>query len=256
MMRSFPAARAIGALMIREVATSYGRTPGGYLWAVLEPLAAVVLLAAIFSIAFESPPLGRDFALFYASGYLPFAVYSDLSHKIGVALRYSRPLMAYPAVTWLDALLARFVLNTLTHALVWAIVLAGLLTLADQRPADPLLAFTALALAAGLGLGLGVLNAFLFERWPIWERVWSILNRPAFLLFGVLFLPEALPPPYRDWLWLNPLTHVITTMRAGLYQGYAPAGWTPLYPIAVAAIPLALGLLMLRRDARDLIWRN
>ncbi|WP_136635906.1 ABC transporter permease [Pseudooceanicola onchidii] len=255
-MRSFSASRAITALMIREIATSYGRTPGGYLWAVLEPLAAVAVLAGIFSLAFDAPPLGRDFALFYASGYLPFAIYADLSQKIGVALRYSRPLMAYPAITWIDAVLARFFLNFLTHTIVVALVLGGMILWTGHRIAYPIFILSSLGSCALLGLGLGVVNAYLFERWPIWERVWAILNRPAFLASGILFLPEAIPPPFRDWIWINPLVHVITTMRSGLYEWYRPDGWVPLYPVAAALVLLALGLLMLRRGARDLLCRN
>ncbi|MEL6475009.1 MAG: sugar ABC transporter permease, partial [Pseudomonadota bacterium] len=33
--RRFASLRSIIALMLREMATSYGRSPGGYLWAVL-----------------------------------------------------------------------------------------------------------------------------------------------------------------------------------------------------------------------------
>ena len=216
----------------------------------------MALLSAVFALAFDAPPLGRSFPLFYASGYLLFAFYSDLAQKIGVSLRYSRPLMAYPAVTWLDALLARFLLNTLTHLLVVGIVIATMLALAGQTVADPLGLLAALSTAAFLGLGLGTVNAYLFERWPIWERLWAILNRPTFLLSGVLFLPDAIPRPFQDWLWLNPLTHVLTGMRAGLYDGYAPEGWMPAYPVAFASILLLFGLLLLRRDARELMWRN
>ncbi|WP_407493669.1 ABC transporter permease [Pseudooceanicola sp. MF1-13] len=255
-MRSHAAFRAIGALIIREIATSYGRTPGGYLWALLEPIAAVGLLATIFSIAFDAPPLGRDFALFYATGYLPFAFYSDLSHKIGVALRYSRPLLAYPSVTWADAITARFLLNSLTHLIVASIVISAMLVLSDQPAPDILLCATGFLLAAGIGLGFGTLNAFLFEFWPIWERLWSILNRPAFILSGVLFLPDAVPPPFHDLIWLNPLVQAISFLRAGVYQGYAPPelnGTIALFPAAVAML---FGLLLLRKTARDILWQN
>lgn len=255
-MAGLSATRSISALIMREVATAYGRTPGGYLWAVAEPVAAVVLLAAIFSVAFDSPPLGRDFALFYAGGYLPFAFYADLTQKIGAALRYSRPMMAYPAIAWIDPLVARFALNTLVHVVVIAGVLPAFLYLAGSRPADPATIVLAMTMAACLGLSIGALNAYLFERWPIWERVWSILNRPTFLLSGVLFLPDQVPQPYRDWLWLNPLAHVITTMRVGLYEGYLPRGWNPLIPFVFAAIILVFGLLLLRRDGSELMWRR
>jgi len=250
------ASRAVGALIIREIATSYGRTPGGYLWAFLEPLAAVALLAGVFSLAFDAPPLGRDFGLFYATGYLPFAFYSDISQKVGVALRYSRPLLAYPAVTWADALIARFLLNSLTHMVVASVVFAIMIYISGAPPPDVLRCVTGLALAAFIGLGFGTLNAFLFELWPVWERLWAILNRPAFIISGVLFLPDAVPPPFDDLVWLNPLVHAISYVRSGIYPGYAPDQMGGAYAMVPAALAMVFGLLLLRKMARQLVWQN
>lgn len=128
-----PPSRAIVALVLREIATAQGRIAGGYLWSVAEPVAAVALLSAVFALALTAPPLGQDFALFYATGYLPFMLYMDLAQKTGVALRFSRPLLAYPAVSWIDAIIARFVLNLLTQLLVIAIMLGGLAVLSSDR---------------------------------------------------------------------------------------------------------------------------
>lgn len=256
-MPSFSASRATLALVLREMTTTYGRTPGGYLWAVLEPVAAIALLSVVFTLAFDTPPLGRDFALFYASGYLPFAIYSDLAQKIGVALRYSRPLLAYPTVNWWDALLARFLLNAMTHITVSVLVLSGIFLVAGQLPRlDPLALALAVGLALCLGAGLGALNAYLFEAWPLWERIWAILNRPLFIISGVLFLPDAVPAPYDSWLWLNPLVHVITQMRVGLYSGYHPANLSPLYVLALSGLCFAFALLLLRRHARALLTQG
>jgi capsular polysaccharide transport system permease protein len=36
------AMRTIVALIMREMATSYGRSPGGYIWAIAEPVAGIV----------------------------------------------------------------------------------------------------------------------------------------------------------------------------------------------------------------------
>ncbi|QYX56871.1 ABC transporter permease [Roseovarius sp. SCSIO 43702] len=253
-MRRFAATRATSALVLREMGSSFGRTPGGYIWAILEPVAAVALLAGIFTLAFDKPPLGRDFALFYASGYLPFMLYSDLAQKVGVALRYSRPLMAYPAVSWWDALAARFILNTLTHLVVVVLFLAALFAWSGI-PVNlrlPSLA-AALGLAAFLGAGVGCLNAYLFEAFPVWERAWAILNRPLFILSGVLFLPDAVPPPFDDLFWLNPLVHVVTEMRVGLYAGYGPAEVSSLYVLGIGGVAMAFGLMLLRRSAHDFL---
>ena len=112
--RSFASGRVILALMLREMSTRYGRTPGGYIWALLEPLGGVLILAIGFSLLVRSPPLGTSFILFYATGMMPFDLFQKVSNATAKSLRFSRPLLAYPAVSWIDTLLARFLLNTLT----------------------------------------------------------------------------------------------------------------------------------------------
>lgn len=249
-----PPSRAIVALVLREIATAQGRIAGGYLWSVAEPVAAVALLSAVFALAFTAPPLGQDFALFYATGYLPFMLYMDLAQKTGVALRFSRPLLAYPAVSWIDAIIARFVLNLLTQLLVITIMLGGLAVLSSDRLVlRPDLLAQGLGLAAVWGLGIGTLNAFLFGWWPVWERLWTIVTRPLFIISGIVFLPEAVPAPWNTWLQINPLTHAIGLTRAGLYPGYDPVWTAPLVVGAVALVPLTLGLALLCRHASQLL---
>ncbi|MBN2760695.1 MAG: hypothetical protein JXQ79_09360, partial [Rhodobacteraceae bacterium] len=119
--------RSVFALMLREMATTFGRSPGGYVWAIAEPVAAVAMLSIIFSIAFRNPPLGVNFALFYATGVLPFLMYADLSMKVGQSIRYSRPLLSYASVTFIDAILGRLILNTLTAIVVFMIVITGII---------------------------------------------------------------------------------------------------------------------------------
>eukprot|EP00903_Cladosiphon_okamuranus_P020962 g19254.t1 len=147
-------------------------------------MAAVALLSWIFALAFDSPPLGRSFALFYATGYLPFAFYSDLAQKIGVAMRFSKPLLSYPALTWADTILARFLLNAFTHFGIILCVLVVICTIEDVVPANILLCAAGIALASLCGMAFGTLNTFLFEAFPVWERIWAILNRPAFIVSG------------------------------------------------------------------------
>lgn len=256
-MRSFPALRAMLALILREIATTHGRTRGGYLWAVIEPIAAVALLVVVFSVAFEKPPLGRSFALFYASGYLPFMIYSDLAQKIGVSLRFSKPLLAYPAVTWWDALCARFVLNTLTHMVVFIVVLGAILIWEPRTlRLDLPLVLAGIGLAAALGFSLGALNAYLFEATPAWERIWAIANRPLFIMSGVLFLPDAVPDPYGEWLLYNPLVHVIGMLRAGVFPGYSAAWVDTGFVLEVTAVLLIPALVLLRANARDLLMQG
>lgn len=252
--RRWATPRAVMALMLREMSTRYGRSPGGYVWAILEPLGTVLILAFGFSLLLHAPSMGTSFVLFYMTGFLPFALYQNVALYVARAINFSRPLLMYPAVTWIDAVLARFVLNALTGLLVTYLLLAGILLASETRTVlnlPPLLA--ALSLALMLGLGLGVLNCALIGLVPAWDLIWSILTRPLFLASGVLFIFEDMPRTVQTLLWYNPLMHVAGYMRMGFYPIYSPQYLSPIYVIVVALICLVMGLILLGRYHRDIL---
>lgn len=250
------ALRTIVALMLREMSTRYGRSPGGYIWAVVEPLAGILMLAIAFSLLMRSPPLGSSFVLFKATGMMPFMLYTGVANSIGHALQFSRPLLQYPGVTWLDAILARFFLNALTAVLVTYLILTGILVWTGTRTVlDMGDIALSIGMAAVLGLGVGVLNCYLFMAFPIWEQAWAIATRPLFLISGILFIYEDLPKLVQDILWWNPLVHVTGLMRAGFYPMYYASYASPLYVMTCAVVPLVTGLLLLRRHHLDLLNR-
>jgi capsular polysaccharide transport system permease protein len=237
--------------------TRYGRSPGGYLWAVLEPVGFIAILSIAFGLVMHIPPLGRSFLLFYATGFLPFHLYQSLQRAISASIRFSRPLLMFPAVTWLDAVVARFVLNLLTGLFVIGLVLAGVMMFEGVRAMlDMPVLVLALGLTALLGLGVGTLNCLLFGLFPLWETVWGIAMRPLILISGVFFLVEDLPRVVQEVLWFNPLVHVIALMRAGIYPTYVPQYVAPLYPAVIGALTLALGMLFLRAWHKDIIARR
>jgi capsular polysaccharide transport system permease protein len=245
----FATLRTITALILREMSTSYGRSPGGYAWAILEPAAGIALLTAIFSIGFRSPALGISFAMFYATGMLPFTLFVDLTAKLGQALNYSRQLLSYPRVTFLDAIMARFVLNLMTQILVSYVVIGSILLFSETRVVmDGGVIARAYALASLLALGVGTFNCFMMLRFPVYQRFWSILMRPLFLLSCVFFLFDTIPAPYRDWLWYNPLVHLVGLMRRGFYPNYDAPYVSETYVALFGLAALVLGLMLLRRD--------
>lgn len=252
--RRFKTLRTITALVLREMSSTYGRSPGGYVWAVLDPIGGIVMLSVVFSFIIRAPALGSNFALFYATGYLPFMMYTDLGAKLMGAIRFSKPLLAYPGVTWLDAVLGRFVLNTLTHLAVFCLVASGILILfRTGAMLDILAILNALAMAAALGLGVGMLNCFLVSVFPVWQTFWSVLTRPMFIISGVFFLYDSMPPLAREVLWYNPLVHVIAEMRRGFYGTYDAPWISSVFVYGIAGICLLLGMVFLGRHHRDII---
>lgn len=254
--RSFRTSRTLFALVLREMSSTYGRTSVGYLWAILEPAAAIILLTLVFSAALRSPGLGTSFALYYASGLLPYMAFMDVSVKVSHALRFSRPLLAFPAITFVDPFLARGLLNSLTQLIVGACVFVVIVLIFDL---DIIVDMPALLLgylmAISFAFGVGTFNSFLFMKFPIWERLWGVITRPLVFISCIFFLFETVPEPYRSILWYNPLVHVTGQVRNGIYAIYEPSYLSPLYVLGVALVLTTLGLLLLRRHYRDLIHR-
>ncbi len=253
-LSSFATPRAITALMLREMSTRYGRSPGGFIWAALEPLGAVIILAVAFSLLLPAPSLGTSFLLFYMTGFMPFTIYQTVSLYVSRSINFSRPLLRYPAVTWVDAVLARFVLNGLTAVVVSYVLLAGALAVSDTHSVlDPAPILAAFGLSLMLGFGVGVLNCALIGLLSSWEVFWSILTRPLFLASGVIFIFEDLPPVVQSVLWWNPLMHITGLIRMGFYPTYAPQYIEPLFPLIVALVCAVLGLILLGRYHRDIL---
>jgi capsular polysaccharide transport system permease protein len=252
----FQRLRVIAAMMIREMATRYGSSTGGYVWAVIEPLGGILLLSIVFSLALRTPPLGNSFVLFYATGVVPFSMYRFMANGVAASISSNRGLLRYPVVSVFDAVAAKFLLNFITVAVIGAALFGGIVLFTDAHVnLDLGRIAVAGGLAAALGLGVGVLNCVLFGFFPNWKNLWSILNRPLFLVSGVFFLFESAPPGLRDVLWWNPLVHVIGVMRSGFYGTYEPHYVSYVFVLGVVLGLFVTGAFLLRRHAVYLIER-
>lgn len=244
--RRFATLRAVYALMLREMATTYGKAFGGYLWTIAEPVFGIALLSVVFSLAFRSPALGTNFAIFFAAGYLPFVTYSNIAGKVSSAVRFNRALLVYPSVTFADAILARAALAFVTQIVIYYLIVTAIELLYDTDTThDYSFMVSAMCMAGALGFGIGCLNCFLFGVFPVWQRLWNILTRPLFLVSGVLFIYEDVPATFQSIVWWNPLMHVTGQGRRGFYPTYE-AGFVSLpYVYGIALICAASGIFLL-----------
>jgi capsular polysaccharide transport system permease protein len=250
----FQRLRVLFALVVREMSTKFGRSYGGYVWAIAEPLGGIVLLNIAFSLTVRKPPLGTNFALFYATGIVPFFLFTGVSAAVGAAISTNRGLLHYPVVSPLDAVFGKFILNFLTM-LVVGILLAGGIILFYRLPVtlDPVAALTGFTLTGLLGLGVGTLNCVLFGVFPTWRNVWSVLTKPLFVVSGTFFIYESAPYAFQQIMWYNPLVHAVAEVRAGFYGSYDPYYVSVLYVLAVAGGTFLVGAYLLRRHASWLI---
>lgn len=211
-------------------------------------------MSMIFMLILRAPPLGTNFQIFYATGFLVFNTYRDMSGRISNSIRGSRSLLRYPSVTYIDAVAAKFIISFVTQLIVMTIVLVGIQLVWETRThfvAGP--AILAVFSAAILGLGIGTLNCLITAYFPTWGHLWNVVNRPLVLMSGVIYLHDKVPQPYQDWLWWNPLVHVVGQMRRAFYPQYVGDYVTMAYPIGVGLVCLAVGLLFLNRYNRHIL---
>ncbi|ACP22400.1 RkpT2, cell surface polysaccharide export ABC-2 transporter (plasmid) [Sinorhizobium fredii NGR234] len=243
------------SLMIREMSTRYGGKPGGYLWAFIDPIAHVGFMTFIFHAIARVPALGSSFALFFASGYLPYMFYSSMAGFINGSIKANRSLLSYPIVAPADVVVSRYFVQILTSSFVGFLVLflvAAEDNLSVFRAIQLDRVVTASLMATLLGLGVGTANIALFARSSLYEKVFGVIMRPLVLVSGVFFIPDSLPHPFRDVVLYNPLAHVIMWFRSGIYPEYRAAALDIHYLVECTASALFIGALLFTMSAQEL----
>lgn len=248
--------RSIGALMMREMTTTYGRSVGGYVWALLEPIGSIAILTVVITsgLGLRQPALGISFTLFYATGVLVFTLYVRTQQRIAGSITYSRALLRYPSVRFFDAIVARFTLNVVTQMIVMVIVFAGILAIFETRAIlEVRWMLLAVAMGGALALGVGMINALLMPLFPVYASVFGILTTPLFFVSGIFYTYESLPAFAQDYIWYNPLIHVTAMMRRGFYGQYAAEFASPAYVFTLSLVLMVIGYVLLNRFHRLIV---
>lgn len=232
------------ALIVREMTTRYGNKFGGYMWAVLDPVLTIAILTTVISSIARVPPLGRSFTLFFATGYAVFYMYRSTTDQVCSSVEANRALLHYPVVTPYDTILGRILLQVATLFVVNLLLFGGLYFMVPFQGLDLTSLLNASLLAITLGAGVGAANIVWFHLSSTYQQIWGVINRPAFIISGVFFLPETIPHPFRDFLLWNPLVHIIGLFRQGFYPTYRAHYIDMPYIIGLAMFSLIFGFFL------------
>jgi len=172
------------------------------------------------------------------------------------SLTYSKPMLAYPRVIWLDAILARFILNLLTLSAAFCIVISLIFLFIETRTIITIVpVLVGLGMSVILGLGTGMANCLLIGLFPVWDIIWKILSRPLFIASGVIFIYEDMPETVQSLLWWNPLIHASGLVRSGFYPTYTPSYVSLTFGFGVGLAFICFGLLFLRAYHSKILHR-
>ncbi len=71
----------VEALFLREIRTRFGKFRLGYLWAILEPSAHLLILLGIFGYIMHRTMPDISFPVFLLNGLIPFFIFSSISKR-------------------------------------------------------------------------------------------------------------------------------------------------------------------------------
>lgn len=235
-------ARVIGALMMRELHTRFGRRNLGYLWLFIEPLLLGLVMTLLHSAAGGGTLKGGlPVFEFFAVGFAMLFTFRTVVGRAAGAIQANLGLLYHRQVTPLDFFYARLLLEAAAGAFVVAVLVGGSVVAGGGTwPADPLRMAAAFGLLLWLAHGLSLLVAGAKGEWELADRVvqpFLLLQMP---LSGAFFLVDWLPPETREWLLWNPVLHCFELLRDGQFGDRAPTTYDLGY---VAAWALGLHLL-------------
>lgn len=211
--------RVIGALIMRELHTRYGRDNIGYLWLIGEPL----MLGGVIALLHASGGGHNGSvapAVFAMVGYTVFILFRSTVNRSEGAIDSNAPLLYHRMVAVLDFTLARAVLE-LAGTVIAFVILFGfcwLIGIADPPP-RPLILLAGIgyvfwiSLAVSMIITGGTYHRKLLERFVHPFTYFQIPFSAAF------FEVKSVPHPYRDYLLYSPLPQAFEIVRYGAFEG-------------------------------------
>ncbi|MBN9049915.1 MAG: ABC transporter permease [Rhizobiales bacterium] len=239
--------RVIGALILRDMRTRFGRKITGWIIMVMWPLSHLLFLMIGYLIAHRIAPVGTNVTVFIGTGVLPYILCLYPARMIMLCLVQNQPLLLFPPVTAVDVIIARSILEIVNAFWVVALFCLTLFVLdidfLPMRYGDAILAILA---TIYLGFAIGFISAILLKLVRAWLPIQIVLLILAYIVSGAIVPITSVPEQIRQWLWFNPLVHSVEWLRGAYYDAYGEGVLSRGYLIGYATMLIFIGLVMER----------
>ena len=159
--------RVIGALLMREIITRYGRNNIGFLWLFVEPLMLTLVIVLMWKFFRADRISTLNITAFVITGYPMMMMWRNASSRAIGSINANASLLYHRNVRVLDTIFSRMLLEIAGATIAQIVIMAVLIALRwIEMPGDifyMLLAWLLMAMFA-VGLGLVICSiAFHFE---------------------------------------------------------------------------------------------
>ncbi len=243
----------VGALVLRELHTRFGRENIGYLWLFGEPLmlaSAVGLMHAHAKLGFAG---GLETMPFVIGGYCYFMAFRSIVSRAESVIEANRPLLNFRQVTLFDMLLARALLEAVSTIVVMSVLLYGAYVLGIGVPLGrPLIMFVSLVVLIWFSFALSMVVAALAAKSHLFARILHPILYLFLPLSGAFYVFGWLPPGVREFLLYLPLAHIFEISRVGLFADFTSPYINYPYLMFWCLGLSFIGLVLLRRTRRSI----
>ncbi|MCP1470672.1 ABC-2 type transport system permease protein/capsular polysaccharide transport system permease protein [Sphingobium sp. OAS761] len=246
--------RVIGALLMREIITRYGRHNIGFLWLFVEPMLFTVGVTAIWSATKAVHGSNLPIAAFALTGYSSVLVWRNMPSRLVDSISPNLSLMYHRNVKIFDVFAARLTLEGIGVAISFfflTIFFAGIGWI--QLPEDVLKVVVGWVMLAWWGSALGMFMGALSHRTELIDKFWHPTAYLLFPLSGSAFLVDALPPEFARWILYLPMVHGVECVRDGFFGSHFTAHYDLGYMAMCNLTFSLLGLLEIKRASRNLV---
>lgn len=241
--------RVMGALLMREVITRFGRDNLGVLWLVGEPMLFTMGVAALWAAAGMNHGTGIPIVAFAITGYSSVLVWRNTVNRCSMAIQANLNLLYHRNVRIIDVMVTRIVLEVAGATgsfLVLSILFMSIEWL--STPVDLLQVLFGWLMLVWFGASLALTMGALTSYSHIVERLWHPAAYLLFPLSGAAFMVDWLPPAAQKFVLLLPMVHGVEMVREGFFGNTVRTHYDVAY-MATCCLVLTLTGLFLTHDA-------
>jgi lipopolysaccharide transport system permease protein len=246
------------ASIARDFNVKYRVSLFGALWAVLNPLAMILVYTIIFSQIMKARLPGHPdnpyaFSIYLCAGVITWGLFAEMLGRLATVFldnsnlikKSSFPRICLPAIVTGSALI--------NFAVIMGLYLTFLLVTGNWPGWVMLSALVLLLLqilfALGLGILLGTVNVFFRDV----AQATGVVLQFWFWLTPVVYTVDSLPDAVRPILAFNPMLPLINGYQRIFLLHESPDWDTLAVPLAAAVVLLGLGFVFFTRRAGEMM---
>lgn len=247
-------ARVIGALLMREIHTRYGRENIGFLWLIGEPILFCAGVAVVWTAMRPAHEHGLPVTAVIITGYVPLTMWRHSISRAVKAFESNGSLLFHRQVTPLDIITARVLLEVTGTIMAGIVVVVGAILMGFMAPP---VSFGLLYLGLGFHIvfcyAFALLIAALSETSELVEKSISVLMYLALPFSGTFTMVDWVPPAFQQVLLWSPSVQNLEMIRAGQFGPGVHPHFDVFFDTWITGLMLLVGVSLTLRVRRYIV---